>query len=436
MRQEITEILPGSIAHALENTPGDFLLQINEKKIIDVFDYKFTVQNENLFLEIEKPNGEIWELEIEKDPEEDLGLAFKHPLMSKKRRCRNKCIFCFIDQQPPGLRPSLYIKDDDARLSFLHGNYVTLTNVSREEISRLASYHLSPLRISVHAADLDLRKKIMGNENAANLFEALKIFADAGIKMHFQVVLCKGFNDGENLSHTIDVLKSQKGAESLAIVPAGLTKHRENLHPLNQFTSKEAAAVIAQIESRGKNFVFASDEWYIMAEKELPPYKYYGDFPQLDNGVGMLRLFEQEFLSAMKTSPPPPEKPQTHIGIVTGTAAAKFMEALAKKYENANPGTKIKIYPINNNFLGKNITVSGLLTGTDIISQLQNEIPPAVIFIPQNAFRASTETMLDGTTLKQLSKKLNIPAKIGSADGGQFYKQLAGCVTIRKRSKK
>lgn len=431
MKHEIIRVLPGSIADELEITSGDTLLQINGKKIRDVLDYEFTTQAEELLLEIEKPDGEIWELEIEKDSDEDLGLAFKHPLMSEKRRCANKCIFCFIDQQPPGLRPSLYFKDDDPRLSFLHGNYVTLTNLSDAELYRLAGYHLSPLRISVHAADLDLRKKMMGCENATRLFEYLDVFADAGVRMHFQVVLCKGVNDGESLQNTITVLAERKGAESLSVVPAGITRHRDGLYPLEQFTPNEALNVLAQIREAqlvcrnklGKSFVFAADEWYIIADESLPTYGEYEEFPQLDNGVGMLRLFEDEFLSALR------EDTEAHadaknIGIITGNAAAGFMRGLADKFEAAHPTTRITIHAIRNNFLGENITVSGLLTGEDIIAQLKDNIAGDILFIPENAFRVNTETMLDGTTLQNLSAALGIPIKIGRANGGEFYSQL------------
>ena len=438
MKHEIIEILPESIAHELGITPGDILLQINGKKISDVLDYRFTVQSEELLLEIQKAEhspftGEIWELEIEKDADEDLGLIFKHPLMSAKRSCCNKCIFCFVDQQPPGLRPTLYIKDDDPRLSFLHGNYVTLTNISRNEINRLANYHLSPLRISVHTADLSLRKKMMNCDNAANLFQALEIFGHAGIKMHFQVVLCKGINDGENLAHTIKYLVAQKGAESLAIVPAGITRHRKDLHPLESFNASEAANVITQIkswqhkcrETIGKTFVFAADEWYIMSGEPLPTYEHYEGFPQLDNGVGMLRLFEHEFLNASTHKPENRvEGIALEVGIITGQAAAEFMRRLTSIYVKSHPSIKITIHPIKNNFFGENITVSGLLTGTDIIEQLKNKITADVLFLPENAFRTNSETMLDGTTRKKLSAALGVPIKIGSSNGEEFFHQL------------
>ncbi|MCL1843738.1 MAG: DUF512 domain-containing protein [Defluviitaleaceae bacterium] len=487
MKHEILKVAPNSIAQELGILPGDFLLRINGTKITDVLDYQFATQEEELVLEIEKPGNppEIWELEIEKDAEEDLGLGFLQPLMSPALRCCNKCIFCFVDQQPQGLRPSLYVKDDDPRLSFLHGNYVTLTNLTEKEIRRIAGYHLSPLRISVHAADLELRKKMMGCKNAGKLFDALAIFADAGIKMHFQAVLCKGINDGKHLDYTIKTLAALKGAESLAIVPAGITRHRQDLAPLEPFGAPEALAVISQIEnfqkkclkSTGRAFVFAADEWYIIAgfgmtnrinepierTKCLPDYHQYENFPQLDNGVGMLRLFEHEFNVASETKTGVAKlktamlktggtaelkTAMLKIGIVTGYAAAEFMREIAATFEAQNHGAEITVYPIENNFFGKNITVSGLLTGQDIIEQLKNRVlltprqsfalqnfaTPLgdVLFLPENAFRIATEfdepgvIMLDGTTRAQLSDALGVRIEIGSADGEAFYAQLLG----------
>jgi putative radical SAM enzyme (TIGR03279 family) len=434
MKHYIVEIERESIAEELGITPGDILLQINGKKIRDVLDYQFAIAAEEIFLEIQK-GDEIWEFEIEKDEDEDLGLIFKHALMSPKRRCINKCVFCFVDQQPQGLRQSLYFKDDDVRLSFLHGNYVTLTNLSSAEIKRIASYHLSPLRISVHTTDLALRQKMTNCKNAVNLNEALKIFGDAGIKMHFQAVICKGINDGEHLTSTIKNLASQKGAVSLAIVPAGITRHRKDLFPLSPFTPQDAQKILATIEAAQKKhpFVFAADEWYILADKPLPPLAHYRDFPQLDNGVGMMRLFEEQFSEAL---PPNPhfffekKKQKTlSFGIITGYAAAKFMRGLADSFEKKHPHIKISIHAIKNNFFGENITVSGLLTGTDILSQIKNPTED-IFFLPENAFRANTETMLDGITRKKLSAALGVPIKIGSSNGKAFYSQLISERTI------
>jgi putative radical SAM enzyme (TIGR03279 family) len=454
MRHEIIGVAAESIAYESGIEPGDVLLRINGAKIKDVLDYRFAVCAEELTLEIEKAaqpplnRGEIWELEIEKDADEDLGIFFKHALMSAKRRCANNCVFCFVAQQPPGLRRSLYIRDDDIRLSFLHGNYVTLTNLSHAEIKRIASYHLSPLRISVHAADLNLRARMMNSKNAANLFDALEIFANAGIKMHFQIVLCKNINDGEFLSQTIAALAAQKGAESLAVVPAGITRHRENLFPLEPFTPADAKKILAQINAAPrKSFVFAADEWYIIAGEPLPPYDFYRDFPQLDNGVGMMRLFEREFFSGdekfsgrcpryiCEANVLPHElflekkfdkkTDMKRIGIVTGFAAEAFMRGLAREFEKTHPHVRITVYAVKNNFFGENITVSGLLTCADIIAQLKGKTDAQILFLPQNAFRANTETMLDGTTRKNLAAALGVPVKIGSTHGGEFFKQLS-----------
>ena len=439
IKHEISKIKKHSIADKMGASVGDFLRSINGEEVRDVLDYRFRIQEECLLVEIEKANGEIWELDIEKDPDEDLGLEFKQSLMSHKKRCRNKCVFCFIDQQPEGLRPSLYIKDDDPRLSFLIGNYVTLTNLSEEEVRRLAGYHLSPLRISVHAADLDLREKMMGTPAARNLFDALEIFNNAGIEMHFQIVLCKGLNDGAYLENTIRKLMTIKpGAKSLAIVPAGLTRHRDGLYPLTPFTKEDAREII---NSSDTNFVsdenvFFSDEWYILAGQPLPKYSQYGNFPQLDNGVGVLRLFEREFLRAMKNKNQlirisyrlkyffnRLRGKQVRIGIVTGTAAAAFMRSIAARFMTKHPWAKITVHEIENNFFGKTVTVSGLLTGQDVIAELKGKHNANVLILPENAFRVGVrqKVMLDGVTRRELERELGANVAVGSTDGGMFY---------------
>jgi len=441
IKHEIILIEKNSIAAELEITAGDFLISINNEVIRDVLDYRFRIADEFLTLEIEKPEGEIWELEIEKDSDEDLGLVFKDSLMSQTMQCHNKCMFCFVDQQPKGLRPSLYIKDDDPRLSFLLGNYVTLTNLDDAEIKRLAGYHLSPLRISVHAADLDLREKMMGTKGARNLFDALSVFNKAGIQMHFQIVLCKGVNDGAALDYTIrKLLEIKPGAQSLAVVPAGLTCHRDGLSSLEQFTPQDAIDIITQVEKWPEGFVFLSDEWYVLAGKPLPKYRHYGDFPQLDNGVGMLRLFERGFMKGLL-----PGKNtilslvgaafnrKVHIGIVTGKAAGKFMNNLVKKFQAKHPHIKISVYIIENKFFGETVTVSGLLTGQDVMSQLEGKLENInFLFLPENAFRSGVKqkVMLDGITRKQLENALGVHVKVGSADGLKFYRQL--CLTSKK----
>ena len=444
-KHEVYKVQKKSIGAQMGVAPGDYLQTINGQEVRDVLDYRFRIAEENLMVEIEKPNGEVWELDIEKDIDEDLGLEFKQSLMSPGWRCGNKCVFCFVDQQPKGLRQTLYVKDDDARLSFLLGNYVTLTNLSDAEISRLASYRLSPLRISVHAADLDVRAKMMGTNRARNLFKAIEVFNNAGIEMHFQIVLCKGLNDGDVLSHTIGKLKEvTPGGKSLAIVPAGLTRHREGLFPLQQFTQQEAAEVIKQVEGDFGNSpkpqglqVYLSDEWYILAGKPLPSYKYYGNFPQLDNGVGVMRLFQRKFLYAKKRHMEilraranyVPIRPgaTSNVTIVTGTAASNFMKTIAATFTKTHQGLNITVRPIENQFFGTTVTVSGLLTGQDIVKGLKNNHASNIIIVPENAFRAGVKekVMIDGTTLKDLEAELGATIVVGSTDGFQFYKQLA-----------
>jgi len=417
IKHEISYIQKNSIADQLEITSGDFLVSINGQEIKDILDYRLKVQEEILLVEIEKPDGELWELDIEKEADEDLGLSFM-------RRCKNKCIFCFVDQQPKGLRESLYVKDDDPAMSFVLGNYTTLTNLDEAEIKRLINLKISPLRISVHTTDMDLREKMMGTKFARNLLDALTAFNNAGIEMHFQIVLCKGFNCGEKLSEAIKTLHNL--GKSLSVVPAGLTKHREGLCELEPFTKEDATQVIQQVNALELgNFVYLSDEWYLLAEIPLPKYKDYNEFPQLDNGVGMIRLFEREFMQQLKKVVAKPMK-KTSIGLITGKAASRFMRFIAKKFMVLHPGINIEVFEIENNFFGENVTVSGLLTGQDIVRQLKGKHNVNMFYLPENAFRAGVEekVMLDGTTLAQLSKALGVPVIIGSADGADFCRQL------------
>jgi len=395
---KIKNIEPTSIAQELELAPGDVLLSINNQKVTDILDYRFIIQDEFLLLEIEKPNGEIWELEIEKDETEDLGLIFESDLMDAPRSCENNCIFCFMNQLPKGMRESLYFKDDDPRLSFLSGNYVTLTNLSEAESQRIARYRLSPLHISVHAADPSLRRKMLGNANAGKLFEHLRRFSKAGIAMHFQIVLCEGINDGEALDDTIAALAPL--GESLSVVPVGLTKYREGLPQLRPFSREDAAKVIAQVEKHHP-FAYCADEWYLKAGQPIPSYEHYNDFPQLENGVGMCALFEREFQPVAHTDRLP-------FGVVTGEAAQALMAKLLPK---------AKIYPIRNDFFGKEITVSGLLTGRDIVAQIGRKAKAdgcEGLFLPENMFRAGTETTLDGMTRAEIEQKLKLPIWIGN----------------------
>ena len=435
-KHKIEAVTQGSIAWEMELAPGDILLSINGQEIKDMLDYRWLTAcapGECFIMEVEKLDGEVWELEIEADSSDDLGISFAAGSMGEDRRCANNCIFCFVDQQPPGLRESLYVKDDDPYQSFALGNYITLTNLGDDDIRQITKHKLSPLRISVHAADMELRRKMMGSPRAEKLFDALGQFIQAGIDMHFQIVLCKGINDGVALDYSIaKLLELGDNAKSLAVVPVGLTRHRDGLYPLEAFAKEDAAAVISQVErwqakcreEIGSRFVFLADEWYVLAGKPLPKLEAYEDFPQLDNGVGMMALFEDEFcyaLSEAKDSPPA----SVRAGIVTGKAAGDFIRKLSRLLMESFPDIAIDIHVIENEFYGPNVTVSGLLTGRDIINQLNGHCGRIdVLFIPQNAFRAGTEDMLCGTTLNDVSQSLGIEAVIGSADGGEFCRQV------------
>ena len=427
MRHKISAVEDESIASELEVLPGDFLLSVDGKSIIDVLDYRFCIKSENLVVEIERFDGEVWELCIEKDFDEDLGLIFESPLMSKIKLCKNNCIFCFVDQEPIGLRKSLYVKDDDWRLSFLHGNFVTLTNVTESEAKRIAGLHLSPLYISVHAADESVRRKMMNLSGEDKLFRYLHMFGNAGIKMHFQIVLCKGINDGEVLEDTLEKLREIKGTESVALVPAGLTKHRQSLYPILPYTSLEAKLLINRIKSMeyfAKDCfeIYFSDEWYLLGDISFPSYRKYNDFPQLSNGVGLLRLFEHNFKTSLRNLTK--SCIAKSIYIATGTLAEALMRRLAYLFCKKFTKVRVSVIAIKNNFYGDSVTVSGLLTGSDIINQLKDKLVCDVLYLPESSFRIGTEEMIDGTTRKQVEENLNVRVRIGSQDGGDFVNQL------------
>ena len=429
----------GSIAYELSIIPGDFLLAVDGENVIDVLDYRFRVQSEHLIIEIEKSCGEVWEMEIEKEYDEDLGIDFVLPLLSELKLCKNNCIFCFVDQEPKGLRETLYVKDDDWRMSFLHGNFVTLTNVAENEAKRIASLHLSPLYISVHAASESVRRKMMNFSGEDNLFRYLHMFGDAGIQMHFQIVLCKGINDDDVLINTLNELGKVKGAKSIAVVPAGLTKHRHGLYPLESFTGSDVLVQSlkrlcfnTQLDehlstSKSKAVpIFYSDEWYLMkgSSQKLPDYEHYLDFPQLANGVGLTRLFEFDFISMVKILPKPSLLNTKTIFIATGILAATFMRQMAFLFDESLESVRITVIAIKNHFYGESITVSGLLTGCDVINQLRGKCDCDVLYLPENAFKVGTDEMIDGVTRLQLEERLNVRVRIGSQNGGIFARQL------------
>lgn len=420
----IASVEPGSIAEELELEAGDILLEINGNKIEDVFDYHYLMNEEYVEILVRKANGEEWELEIEKEFEEDLGVSFENGMMDDYRHCTNKCIFCFIDQMPPGMRETLYFKDDDTRLSFLQGNYVTLTNLKENDVEKIMKYKLSPINISFQTTNPELRCKMLHNRFAGESLKIVDRLVEAGITINGQIVLCKNWNDGEELERSMkDLYKYLPNLQSVSVVPVGLSKYREGLEPLEPFTKEDAKKVIAQIEKWqkkaveefGLHFIHASDEWYLLAEEELPKEESYDGYLQLENGVGMLRLLETEFQDALEEKSG--DSVKRKVSIATGKLAAPFisklMEDLKKKYTE----TEVMVYDITNEFFGERITVAGLITGQDLKKQLKNQDLGEKLLLPCHMLRSGEEVFLDDVTVSELSEYLQIPIEIVDSDG-------------------
>ena len=420
----IASVEPGSIAEELELEAGDILLEINGNKIEDVFDYHYLMNEEFVELLIRKVDGEEWELEIEKEFEEDLGVTFENGMMDDYRHCTNKCIFCFIDQMPPGMRETLYFKDDDTRLSFLQGNYVTLTNLKEKDVEKIIKYKLSPINISFQTTNPELRCKMLHNRFAGDSLKIVDRLVEAGITINGQIVLCKNWNDGEELERSMrDLYQYLPNLQSVSVVPVGLSKFREDLEPLEPFTKEDAKRVLAQIEAwqkkayaeYGLHFIHASDEWYLLAEEELPEEESYDGYLQLENGVGMLRLLETEFHDALEMKEG--DEVSREISIATGKLAApflrKFMYELGIKY----PNTKVMVYDITNEFFGEKITVAGLITGQDLKKQLKEVDLGEKLLLPCHMLRSGEDVFLDDVTVSELSEYLQIPIEIVDSDG-------------------
>lgn len=420
----IKSVEEGSIAWEMGIEPGDVLLRINNNIIEDVFDYHYYVNDEELLVLIRKANGEEWELEIEKDYEDDLGIEFEQGLMDEYRSCRNKCMFCFIDQMPKGMRETLYFKDDDSRLSFLQGNYVTLTNMSDHDIERIINYHLEPINVSIHTTNPELRCKMLHNRFAGDALKKIDVLYEGGIMMNGQIVLCKGENDGEELEHSIrDMTKWLPNLQSVSVVPVGLTKYREGLYPLEPFHKEDARKVLDTIhkwqkkiyEKYGIHFIHASDEWYLLAEEELPEEERYDGYLQLENGVGMLRLLENEFSKAYDELEGDDRK--RHVSLATGRLAAPTIAKLMERMKEKYPNLKVDIYPIRNDFFGELITVAGLITGQDLRNQLADKELGDVVLLPNNMLRSGEEVFLDDMTVTELAEALQIKVKIVGSSG-------------------
>ena len=429
----IKDVLPGSIAEELEISAGDKLLAINDQEIEDVFDYHFLANEEYLTVLIEKPDGEQWELEIEKEYEEDLGIEFEQGLMDEYRSCRNKCIFCFIDQMPKDMRETLYFKDDDSRLSFLQGNYVTLTNMSDHDIDRIVRYHLEPINVSFQTTNPELRCKMLHNRFAGEALKKVDRLYEGGITMNGQIVLCKGINDGEELERSIrDLMKYAPQLQSVSVVPVGLSKYRDGLYPLLPFTKEDAKEVLHIIhkwqkkayEEFGIHFIHGGDEWYILAEEELPEQERYDGYLQLENGVGMLRLLMNEFEEGYESLNG--DERDREVSIATGFLAYPYIQRMADRIMEKYPKSKLHVYGIRNDFFGELITVSGLITGQDLIGQLKGKALGEKLLLPCNMLRIEEQDFLDDVTLQDVKDALQVPVDIVKSSGQDFIDAVLG----------
>lgn len=430
----IKKILPGSIAEEFELAPGDRLISINGHEIEDIFDYQFYAEDTYIEILIEKPDGEQWILEVDKEEDEDLGIEFDNGLMDEYRSCHNKCIFCFIDQMPEGMRDTLYFKDDDSRLSFLQGNYVTLTNMSDHDLDRIIQYHLSPINISFQTMNPELRCKMLNNRFAGEALKKVDRLNEAGIEMNGQIVLCKGVNDGEELAFSIrEMMRYIPNLQSVSVVPVGLSKYRDGLFPLEPFTREDAREVLSTIhyyqnesyQKYGNHFIHASDEWYILAGEELPQEENYDGYLQLENGVGMMRLLLNEFEEAVKElqekiSAGVLDFSSREISMATARLAYPFIRDMAARMMEMVPGLMIHVYEITNNFFGEMITVSGLLTGQDLIAQLTGKELGEALYLPQNVLRSGEEVFLDDVTVTEMEKALQVKVDIIKSSGRDF----------------
>ncbi len=429
----IKNVLPGSIAEELEISAGDKLLAINDQEIEDVFDYHFLANEEYLTVLIEKPDGEQWELEIEKEYEEDLGIEFEQGLMDEYRSCRNKCIFCFIDQMPKDMRETLYFKDDDSRLSFLQGNYVTLTNMSDHDIDRIIRYHLEPINVSFQTTNPELRCKMLHNRFAGEALKKVDRLYEGGITMNGQIVLCKGINDGGELERSIrDLMKYAPQLQSVSVVPVGLSKYRDGLYPLQPFTKEDAKEVLHIIhkwqkkayEEFGIHFIHGGDEWYILAEEELPEEERYDGYLQLENGVGMLRLLMNEFEEGYESLNG--DERDREVSIATGFLAYPYIQRMADRIMEKYPKSKLHVYGIRNDFFGESITVSGLITGQDLIGQLKGKALGEKLLLPCNMLRIEEQDFLDDVTLQDVKDALQVPVDIVKSSGQDFIDAVLG----------
>jgi putative radical SAM enzyme (TIGR03279 family) len=430
MAVKITGITKSSAADRCGLLSDDILVSVNGNEINDVLDYMFYIAEETVEIAVQR-GGETLYFPVKKSEYDDIGLIFDSFLMDKKQSCRNNCIFCFIDQNPEKMRESIYFKDDDARLSFLHGNYITLTNLSDKDIDRIIKMRIG-VNISLHTMNPQLRAFMMGNRFAGEKLSYIKRLTEAGITLNIQIVLCPGINDGKELDFTLsELLQYADNINSIACVPVGLTRHREGLYPLKGFTKESAADALAIIEiwqakyldTIGSRCVFPSDELFLKAEMSIPPDEYYEDYPQYENGVGMIRYFTDDFIKA-SYSPPEHYSPKKYA-LAVGMSSYPFITKLLHTAVTKLPKLDIKVFGIKNTFFGESITVTGLLTGGDIADQMKGNIEPdRILLLSENMFKKDTELFLDDSTKTDLEKSLSVKIKIMPDSGENLFKTI------------
>lgn len=431
---KITSVEKGSLAAKKRIKEGDVLLSVNGNEINDVLDYRFYLTEEKVVILYER-SGKTRRAKIKKDEYEDIGLEFETPLMDKKQRCKNGCIFCFIDQLPKGLREPLYFKDDDSRLSFLHGNYITMTNMTDKDVERIVKMRFSPLNLSIHTTNPELRVKMMKNKRAGEVLKYLRVFKDAGLDMCAQIVLCKGVNDGEELLRSMrDLSEYFPELKSVSVVPVGLTKYRDGLTELSEFTPEDAAAVIDMIEGfasehkrlHGSGLFFAADEFYLKCKRPIPADEHYEGYPQIENGVGMMRAFLEDAEAVISSYQAEDTAicRERVVSVATGVAAYPVIKELCERLSALASNLRINVYEIKNDFFGEKITVSGLLTGKDLLNQLKDKELGEELYIPANCLRPCECDFLCGTSLSELSEALGIKIRPTDAYGCELAEAI------------
>lgn len=435
MAVRITSVEPGSPARRARIHKGDTLISINGNAITDVLDYRFYMTDEHLEILLCDQEKKLRTVVVEKDEYDDLGLEFETYLMDRQMGCKNACIFCFVDQTPPGMRKSLYFKDDDTRMSFLFGNYTTLTNLKEGDIQRIIKMHISPINISIQTMNPALRVQMMKNPFAGESLKFVRMLTEGGIKINTQIVLCPGYNDGEQLEYSLSELaKLGPNVQSIAVVPVGLTRYREKLTPLRGFFPQEAVEVVKTMERWGEYFckeygtrtAYASDEFYILAGKDFPPYEFYEDFAQLENGVGMMTLMQHDFTQALKEAQLEQSSAAHRCTIATGQLAYPMMQDFAERVQQAFPQVQVQVKKIRNDFWGPTITVAGLITGQDLLAQLEGLDLGSELLIPANMLRHEQDRFLDDLTLEQVQETLGVPVLPVENDAFELLARMLG----------